>query len=101
MTDRHNVALRKYYHSQAKQTFEEVGDGTVRVTDALGRTGLFHWNGVWIEGEITQAHRQMLLWCGGPGLPADMNFRWVEAPPHMGTPQHPWPRPAQKAKSHR
>jgi hypothetical protein len=96
-----DAALRRYYYPPAQHTFEEVGDGTVRVTDAQGRTGLFHWDGEWISGEITQAHQQMLLWCGGPALPADMNFRWIEAPPEMGTPGHPWPRPEKSAKSHR
>ena len=97
MTAKHNAALRKYYQSATKHTFEEVGDGTVRVTDADGRTGLFHWDGPWIEGEITQANQQMLMWCGGPCLPPGMNFRWTEPPPHMGTKEHPWPWPVKNA----
>ncbi|MBV9994485.1 MAG: hypothetical protein JO127_04660 [Caulobacteraceae bacterium] len=90
---KHDAALRKYYHVSARQTFEEVGDGVVRVTADDGRTGLFRWSGEWIEGELTQCSAQMLLWCGGPNLPPDMNFRWVEAPRHMGTSEHPWPWP--------
>lgn len=93
MKAKHNAALRKYYHAADKHTLEEIGDGTVQVTDAQGRTGLFHWSGPWIEGEITQANQQMLLWCGGPRTPPEMTFRWVEAPCHMGTKEHPWPWP--------
>jgi hypothetical protein len=96
-TPKPNIPLRKYYQANARHTFEEVGDGTVRVTDEAGRTGLFHWDGRWISGEITQAQRQMLLWCGGPALPPEMNFRWVEPPPHMGTPENPWPQPTDPA----
>jgi len=87
------TSRRKYYHIPARHTFEEVGEGVVRVTDAEGRNGLFHWTGRWIEGELTQCNLHMLEWCGGPRLPPEMNFRWVEAPPHMGAPGHPWPWP--------
>ncbi len=97
MTAGRNVPLRKYYQAATKHTFEEVGDGTVKVTDAEGRTGLFHWGGRWIEGELTQANQQMVLWCGGPTLPPEMNFRWVEAPLHRGTKENPWPWPEQNA----
>jgi len=93
MKAKSNVPLRKYYHPPAKHTFEEVGDGTVMVTDDEGRTGRFHYKGPWIEGELTQCSLQMLLWCGGPDLPPDMNFRWIESPAHMGTKEHPWPWP--------
>lgn len=89
-------ALRKYYHIPAKHTFEEVGDGTVRVTAADGRSGLFHWTGRWIEGDLTQCNLHMLSWCGSPPTPPEMNFRWVESPPHMGTPEHPWPWPEKR-----
>jgi hypothetical protein len=97
MSSKHNVALRRYWHAAKKHMLEEVGDGTVRVTDAEGRTGLFHWSGRWISGEITQANQQMVLWCGGPNLPPDMNFRWVETPLEMGTKEHPWPWPEKNA----
>ncbi len=88
MTLPNTPPLRKYYHIPFKHTFEEVGDGTVRVTDDNGDTGLFKWTGEYIEGEITQANLHMLFWCGGPDVAPGMNFRWVEYPIDFSRPSY-------------
>lgn len=87
-----NEPLRKHYHVLGKQTFEEVGDGIVRVTDLEGRWGLFRWTGEYIEGELTQCSQQMLRWVGGPNIPKECNYRWTEVPADInresGWPEH-------------
>jgi hypothetical protein len=80
MTPDEEEPLRKYYYVKDKQTFEELGDGLVRVTAEDGRSGVFHWSGQFVEGDLTQCNLHMLNWCGGARLPKALNLRWVEYP---------------------
>jgi hypothetical protein len=91
--------LRKYYYVARKQTYEDVGDGTVRVTDENGRAGLFRWNGPYVEGDITQCNLHMLIWTGGPSLPPELNYRWTEVPASITRPSG-WPEELEKLLPH-
>ena len=86
---------RKYRYIPAKQTFEELPDGRVRVTADDGRWGIFRWNGPWIEGELTQANVHMLVWCGGPDTPAEFHYRWTDVPIDINRPSG-WPEEYEK-----
>ena len=70
--------LRKYYYVLRKQTFEELPDGNVKVTDKDGRSGIFTWEGKLLEGDLTTVNRHMLAWAGGPTVPKICNYRWNE-----------------------
>lgn len=75
------MSLRKYEYVAAKQTYEEIGDGLVRVTDhKSGKTGVFHWDGRWVEGDLRTANSNMTTFCGGPNIPPEFNYRWPEVP---------------------
>ncbi len=67
--------LRKYIHSEFNTVYEELGDGTVRVTDPSGKTGVFDLTGRWIEGDYRDPSLQMLLFTGGPMIPDEFNYR--------------------------
>lgn len=81
---------RKYRYPLFKQTFEELPDGRVLVVDDDGKRGLFHWNGPWIEGDITTVNLHMLVWTGGPDTPAEFHYRWTEVPIDINRPSG-WP----------
>jgi hypothetical protein len=91
--------MRKYFHVIAKHTFEELDDGLVRVTDQSGKTGVFRWDGRYIEGELTQCNRHMLMWTGGPYLPRELNYRWTEVPVDIARPSG-WPEELETLLSH-
>ena len=74
------MSLRKYFMHLTHQTYEELGEGIVRVTDRNGRTGVFHWTGPWIEGELRECNINMLSFTGGPNIPKEFNYRWPEVP---------------------
>ena len=82
--------FRKHRYGPMKQTFEEIPDGRVRVTADDGRWGIFHWNGPWIEGDLTQANVHMLVWTGGPDTPPEFRYRWSEVPVDPSRPSG-WP----------
>jgi hypothetical protein len=90
VTSTNGPALRKYRYVAGKQTFEEVEPGKVRITDDEGRWGLFHWDGRFIEGELTTVNTHMLRYAGGPSLPKALNFRWTEIPTDIHRPSG-WP----------
>lgn len=69
------MTLRSYHHHEADATFDELGDGLVRVTDARGVSGVFRWNGPWVEGPLRDANLHMLIYTGGPNIPAEFNYR--------------------------
>ncbi len=46
--------------------YERDGDGTVKVTEADGRTGWFTWQGRHLRGEVLWADPHVLDWVGGP-----------------------------------
>ena len=87
---------RKYRNVGAKQTFEELPEGRVRVPGDDGRTGVFDWRGPWIEGELTQASVHMLAWVGGPDLPIELRYRYHIMPVDINRPSG-WPEYLEKA----
>lgn len=64
--------MRKKVHPLSGAIYEELGDGRVRV-DKHGVSGVFRWDGTWLEGELTFADPHMLIWVGGRGLPPGAN----------------------------
>jgi len=94
-----NEPFRKYYHVLGKKMFEEIGDGLVKVTDEAGRSGVFRWDGPYVEGELTEASLHMLIWCGGPRIPKVMNYRWPEVPADINRPSG-WPEEIEKHVPH-
>ena len=84
--------LRRWRHPHKKQTYEEMGDGTVRVTDDDGKVGLFEADGAYISGELTQASMQMCLWVTAAWIPDECDYRWNQVPVDMsrssGWPAH-------------
>lgn len=73
--------MRREPHPISGAVYEEVGDGTVRVDDpARGKSGRFTWQGDWVEGALTHADPQMLLYIGGPNLPPGRDIYWGMSP---------------------
>lgn len=85
------MSLRKYVMRINGQTYEELGDGLVRVTDAGGATGIFRTDGRWVEGDLRQANIHMLVYTGGPMIPREFNYRWPEVPVDTARPSG-WPQ---------
>jgi hypothetical protein len=92
-------ALRKYRYASFKQTFELQSDGSVVVTCDDGRTGRFHPDGRYIEGELTQANLHMLTWTGGPAQKPECRYRWGETPIDINRPSG-WPEELEKTLSY-
>jgi phenylpropionate dioxygenase-like ring-hydroxylating dioxygenase large terminal subunit len=67
--------------------YQEVGGGLVRVEDREhGPTGLFRWDGTWIEGDLTHADPHLLNYVGGPNVPPEHDVYWLMLPlDHDGT----------------
>lgn len=79
--------MRRMPHPFSGAIFEEIGDGTVRVSDeAKGVSGLFTWDGTWIEGNLTYADPHMLFIVGGPDLPPGRDIFWAMLPPLEDSP---------------
>lgn len=72
--------MRKKRHAMSGTIYEEVGDGLVQVLNRDGRFGVFHCDGRWVEGEVTQADLHMLVWVGGPNLPPGANVNQRRMP---------------------
>ncbi len=70
--------MRKKRHPLSGAIYEDLGEGRVRVS-RNGASGLFHAEGRWLEGDITQADLEMLVWVGGRELPQ----RRASATPEM------------------
>ncbi|MBV9995366.1 MAG: hypothetical protein JO127_09140 [Caulobacteraceae bacterium] len=92
MTEVKKRALRKYYYVAFKQMYEEIAEGIVKVTNPDGRTGVFQWNGKYLEGDLTQANLHMLVWTGGPPLPEAFSYHWIETPIDVNR-KSGWPAP--------
>ncbi|HMP55134.1 MAG TPA: aromatic ring-hydroxylating dioxygenase subunit alpha [Novosphingobium sp.] len=74
--------LRSDPHPISGALYTELGDGLVRVEDkAKGKSGLFRYDGVWIEGDLTYADPHMLRHVGGPDLPPGRDIFWAFLPP--------------------
>jgi len=69
-------------HPISGAVYEAIGDGLVRVEDkAKGKSGVFRWDGTWIEGELTYADPHMLIYVGGPDLPPGRDIPYPLMPP--------------------
>ena len=64
--------MRTEIHPFSGMTYEELGEGRVRVTKD-DRHGVFDWEGHWFEGKITHADPHFLQYVGGPNLPASQD----------------------------
>lgn len=49
-----------------------------------GQTGLFSWDGTWLEGDVTQADLHFLRFIGGPDLAPDKDVIWSRLPLEKG-----------------
>src|SRR5690606_41282612 len=73
--------VRREPHPLTGTMYEHLGDGKVKVQrEGSNAYGVFTWQGEWLEGEVTQADPQMLLYIGGPDLPRDHEVTWMVAP---------------------
>lgn len=82
--------MRREPHPINGMVYEEVGDGVVRVENPeKGKSGLFRWDGTWLEGELTYADPHMLLYIGGPDLPEGKDVFWTVLPVTDETPPSP------------
>lgn len=99
MTLANTPPLRKYYYVRARQFFEELESGRVRVTDADGRTGIFSWDGHYLEGDLSVANEHMLVYVGGPTVPKVCNYRWTEIDADVNRPSG-WPEALEEAVAH-
>jgi phenylpropionate dioxygenase-like ring-hydroxylating dioxygenase large terminal subunit len=74
--------MRREPHPLSGIYYEHLGDGKVKVQkEGSNAFGIFTWQGEWLEGEVTQADPQMLLYIGGPDLPLDHEVLWMSALP--------------------
>jgi phenylpropionate dioxygenase-like ring-hydroxylating dioxygenase large terminal subunit len=77
--------MRREPHPISGAIYAEVGDGVVRVEDrAKGKSGLFRYDGTWIEGDLTHADPHLLQLIGGPDLPPGKDLNWMLLPPVEG-----------------
>jgi NAD(P)-dependent dehydrogenase (short-subunit alcohol dehydrogenase family) len=58
----------KLRHPLTGCIYEDLGDGTVRVTTPEGQSGWFQHDGVWLRGELREADDHLLGFVGGPPL---------------------------------
>jgi len=74
--------MRSEPHPLTGIIYEEQGDGIVKVENPEnGKHGLFKWDGTWLEGDITYADPHLLIYVGGPNLPAGQDIYWGMSPP--------------------
>lgn len=73
--------LRCEPHPISGAIYQAIGDGLVRVEDkAKGKSGLFRYDGTWIEGDLTYADKHLLGYVGGPDLPPGHDVMWTLTP---------------------
>ena len=89
------MTLRKYFMHLTKETYEELGGELVRVTDRNGKSGVFHWKGPWVEGDLRECNINMLFFTGGSNIPKEFNYRWPEVPADIERPSG-WPEPHER-----
>jgi hypothetical protein len=85
-----NRPLRRWRHPGTKEYYQQLADGTVEVTRDDGRSGIFHVDGRYISGDLTQVSKHMLVWTGQPELPDAFNYRWTMVPVDIERPSG-WP----------
>lgn len=73
--------MRSLPHPISGAVYRELEGGLVRVEDKeKGKSGLFKWDGAFIEGDLTQADPHFLNFIGGPTLPPDKDIIWSFLP---------------------
>lgn len=73
--------MRCLPHPISGAVYQELGDGKVQVEDkAKGVSGVFTWNGEFLEGDLTQADLHFLDFIGGPTLPPEKDIIWTFLP---------------------
>jgi phenylpropionate dioxygenase-like ring-hydroxylating dioxygenase large terminal subunit len=76
--------MRREPHPLTGTIYEQIGDGLVKVQKQGSNSyGVFTWQGEWVEGDVTQADPNMLLYIGGPDLPPDHEVFWMAAGPGL------------------
>ena len=74
--------MRKYPHPISGAIYQDLGDGRVKVEDKVkGKSGIFRFDGAWLEGDMTYADPHMLGLVGDPGLPEGRDVLWQFMPP--------------------
>ncbi|MDR2857817.1 MAG: aromatic ring-hydroxylating dioxygenase subunit alpha [Novosphingobium sp.] len=69
--------MRCLPHPISGAVYQEIEGGLVRVEDKeKGKSGLFTWDGAFVEGDLTQADLHFLRFIGGPTLPAEKDIIW-------------------------
>ena len=69
--------MRCLPHPISGAVYQELDAGLVRVEDkAKGVSGVFRWDGAFIEGDLTQADLHYLRFIGGPTLPPHKDIIW-------------------------
>ncbi len=71
--------MRVETHPINGMTYEEVGDGLVKVSKG-NDFGVFKWDGHWLEGTVRHADPHFLQYVGGPNLPAGMDVYRMTMP---------------------
>ena len=71
--------MRSEIHPFSGMTYEEIGDGKVRVSKG-DDYGVFDWEGRWLEGNLTYADPNMLGFVGGPTIENDPGLRMSRLP---------------------
>jgi nitrite reductase/ring-hydroxylating ferredoxin subunit len=73
--------MRQEPHPISGAMYEDLGEGRIRVHDEkTGKEGVFRWDGVWLEGELTHADPHLLIYIGGPQLPPGKDVFYGMAP---------------------
>ncbi len=82
------MTMRREPHPISGAIFQEEEGNRVRITDEKrGKSGLFTWDGTWLEGDITYADPHMLYLVGAPTLPPEKDIFWTVLPPHESSPK--------------
>lgn len=70
--------MRVEPHPFSGFVYRAIGDEKVRVEDPnSNRFGIFHWNGIWIEGDLKHADPHFLRFIGGPDLTPEDDVIWT------------------------
>ena len=70
-------------HPISGATYQELGEGIVEVVDTKrGRSGKFRYDGSWLEGDLTHADPEFLIYVGGPKPSAQQDVYWGMSPPN-------------------
>ncbi|WP_160289741.1 aromatic ring-hydroxylating oxygenase subunit alpha [Novosphingobium pentaromativorans] len=73
--------MRRLPHPITGMIYTDLGEGRVRVEDQnTGEYGIFRWDGLWLEGDMTQADLHYLVHVGGQNLPEGRDIYWAMLP---------------------